>query len=116
MEAEGTDFDGRSDYGEFIANGIPAGGLFTGGDGTKTEEQAAKWGGTAGRTFDPNYHTPQDDLSNVDKVALERNSKALADTIGRYAQSTENVNGAQRRTAQRTAAAPLPQLGEHAVR
>ncbi|MEU6130673.1 M28 family peptidase [Saccharopolyspora sp. NPDC047091] len=116
VEAEGTDFDGRSDYGEFIANGIPAGGLFTGGDGTKTEEQAAKWGGTAGRTFDPNYHTLQDDLSNVDKVALERNSKALADTIGRYAQSTENVNGAQRRTAQRTAAAPLPLLGEHAVR
>ncbi|WP_035279075.1 M28 family peptidase, partial [Actinokineospora spheciospongiae] len=26
----GSDFTGRSDYGEFIANGIPAGGLFTG--------------------------------------------------------------------------------------
>ncbi|WP_243790925.1 M28 family peptidase [Saccharopolyspora gloriosae] len=116
VEIEGTDFDGRSDYGEFIANGIPAGGLFTGGDGTKTEEQAAKWGGTAGQNFDPNYHTPQDDLSNVDKVALERNAKALATTIGQYAQSTEGVNGAQsraERTGLRTAQAPLPALGDH---
>ncbi|WP_035290596.1 M28 family peptidase, partial [Actinokineospora spheciospongiae] len=30
VQTEGTDFSGRSDYGEFIANGIPAGGLFTG--------------------------------------------------------------------------------------
>ncbi|MFR9729046.1 M28 family metallopeptidase [Saccharopolyspora sp. MS10] len=112
VEAEGTDFDGRSDYGEFIANGIPSGGLFTGGDGTKTEEQAAKWGGTAGQTFDPNYHTPQDNLSNVDRVALERNAKALATTIGHYARSTEGVNGV-RRPAATTAVAPLPKLGDH---
>ena len=34
-------FDGRSDYGPFIAVGIPAGGLFTGAEGVKTAEQAA---------------------------------------------------------------------------
>ena len=32
----GTDFDGRSDYGPFIAAGIPAGGIFTGAEGIKT--------------------------------------------------------------------------------
>jgi len=32
---QGTDFSGRSDYGPFIAVGIPAGGLFTGADGIK---------------------------------------------------------------------------------
>jgi Zn-dependent M28 family amino/carboxypeptidase len=36
-----TAFDGRSDYGPFIANGVPAGGLFTGAEGIKTERQAA---------------------------------------------------------------------------
>ncbi len=33
---QGTDFSGRSDYGPFIAVGIPAGGLFTGAEGIKT--------------------------------------------------------------------------------
>ena len=33
---KGTDFSGRSDYGPFIAAGIPSGGLFTGAEGTKT--------------------------------------------------------------------------------
>jgi len=30
VESEGTDVSGRSDYGPFIAVGIPSGGLFTG--------------------------------------------------------------------------------------
>ena len=42
---KGTDFSGRSDYGPFIAAGIPAGGLFTGAEGIKT----AAGGGTLGR-------------------------------------------------------------------
>ena len=45
---KGTDFSGRSDYGPFIAAGIPSGGLFTGAEGIKTAEEAALWGGTAG--------------------------------------------------------------------
>lgn len=114
VELEGTAFDGRSDYGEFIAAGIPSGGLFTGGDEVKTEEQAAKWGGTAGRTFDPNYHTPQDNLSNVDRTALDRNVKGIAAVIEQYGRSTEGVNG-ERDRAQRaelrqaaSSAAPTP--------
>ncbi len=41
---EPTPFDGRSDYGPFIAAGIPAGGLFT---GAEQQAQAAPRRGTA---------------------------------------------------------------------
>ncbi|MFB9888404.1 M28 family peptidase [Planobispora takensis] len=77
---EGTDFDGRSDYGPFIANGIPSGGIFTGAEGIKTPEQAAKFGGTAGIAFDPCYHSECDTITNISDAALERNSKAVAYT------------------------------------
>ena len=50
---KGTDFSGRSDYGPFIAAGIPAGGLFTGAEGIKTADEAALWGGTAGQPVRP---------------------------------------------------------------
>ena len=53
LASEPTAFDGRSDYGPFIAAGIPAGGLFTGAEGIKTAEQAAKYGGTAGVAVRP---------------------------------------------------------------
>ena len=48
-----TPFSGRSDYGPFIAVGIPAGGLFTGAEGIKTAAQAATYGGTAGIAVRP---------------------------------------------------------------
>ena len=35
LPTEPTPFDGRSDYGPFIAAGIPAGGLFTGAQGSR---------------------------------------------------------------------------------
>jgi Zn-dependent M28 family amino/carboxypeptidase len=50
---KGTDFSGRSDYGPFIAVGIPAGGLFTGAEVVKTAEEAEIWGGTAGDQYGP---------------------------------------------------------------
>ncbi|TLW93526.1 M28 family peptidase [Saccharomonospora piscinae] len=93
VPTEGKDFDGRSDYGQFIAVGIPAGGLFTGAEVEKTEEQVAKWGGEAGASFDPCYHQACDDLGNVDRRALDRNADAMAYVTGSYALSTEDVNG-----------------------
>lgn len=93
VETEGTDFDGRSDYGEFIAVGIPAGGLFTGAEGIKTAAEAAKWGGTAGTAYDACYHQLCDNLGNLDYVALDRNADAAAYTIGSYALDTQPVNG-----------------------
>jgi Zn-dependent M28 family amino/carboxypeptidase len=98
VETEGTDFSGRSDYGEFIAVGIPAGGLFTGAEGVKTPEQAAKWGGTAGVAYDKCYHQACDNLGNLDRVALDRNADAIAWVTASYGVSTEDVNGVPPRT------------------
>lgn len=93
IAVQGTDFDGRSDYGPFIEVGIPAGGVFSGADETKTAEQATEWGGAADQAFDPNYHTAQDTLANVDRGALAKNGSAVAYGIGVYAQSVEGPNG-----------------------
>ena len=48
MPFTGTDFDGRSDYGPFIAVGIPAGACSPAPRGSRPPEEAAIWGGTAG--------------------------------------------------------------------
>jgi Zn-dependent M28 family amino/carboxypeptidase len=75
---KGTDFDGRSDYGPFIAAGIPSGGLFTGAEGIKTAEEAALWGGTAGEAYDKCYHQACDNFSNINLTALDVNADAVA--------------------------------------
>ena len=93
----GTDFSGRSDYGPFIFNGIPAGGLFTGAEGIKTPDQAALWGGTAGERYDPCYHRACDTYDNINLTALEVNSGAVAYATLHYAMSTETIS-AQRVT------------------
>ena len=73
-----TEFSGRSDYEAFILAGIPSGGLFTGAEEIKTEEQEAIWGGTAGEQFDPCYHEACDTIDNVNLHALEVNSDLIA--------------------------------------
>jgi Zn-dependent M28 family amino/carboxypeptidase len=114
VPTEGTDFSGRSDYGEFIKQGIPAGGLFTGAEGVKTAAQAAKWGGTAGIAYDPCYHSKCDNLGNIDRVALGRNAGAIAFVTAAYGVSTEDVNGVPPRTARAEArAASAMSLAAH---
>jgi Zn-dependent M28 family amino/carboxypeptidase len=115
VPTEGTDFSGRSDYGEFIKQGIPAGGLFTGAEGVKTAAQAAKWGGTAGVAYDPCYHSACDNLGNVDRVALGRNAGAIAFVTAAYGVSTEDVNGVPPRTkrAEVRSSAALMQAAAH---
>ncbi|MET1008397.1 MAG: M28 family metallopeptidase [Propionibacteriaceae bacterium] len=97
IPTEGTDFSGRSDYGPFIAVGIPAGGLFTGAEGIKTAEQADKWGGTAGVAYDPCYHQACDNLGNVNRAAFNQNLDAAAWSVGIYGWSTSDVNGVPNR-------------------
>ncbi|MFD5828214.1 M28 family metallopeptidase [Lentzea sp. NPDC060358] len=118
VPTEGTDFSGRSDYGEFIAQGIPAGGLFTGAEGVKTAAQAAKWGGTAGIAYDPCYHSACDNLGNIDRTALGRNAGAIAFVTAAYGVSTEDVNGVpprSKRAEARSSAAlsKAAHVGEH---
>ncbi|MEO3810185.1 M28 family metallopeptidase [Sphaerisporangium sp. B11E5] len=83
----GTDFTGRSDYGPFIAVGIPAGGLFTGAEVLKTPEQAALFGGTAGQPFDGCYHQSCDTIANINDKALALNTGAIATAAVVYAYS-----------------------------
>ncbi|KAI9346497.1 aminopeptidase Y [Obelidium mucronatum] len=68
---EPTEFDGRSDYGGFLRHGIPAGGLFTGAEVLKTEEQWKKFGGTPGVAFDPCYHLSCDTLQNIEGLGMD---------------------------------------------
>ncbi len=93
IAVSGTDFDGRSDYGPFVAAGIPAGGVFSGADEVKSDEQAELWGGTAGETFDPNYHTAQDDTANVDRAALAAAAAAVGYGTAFYAHSVDGPDG-----------------------
>lgn len=78
-------FDDGSDYAAFVEAGIPSGGVYAGDEGTKTPEQAARWGGTAGADFDPCYHAACDRSDGIDRVALERFGDALAATVARIA-------------------------------
>ncbi|AXT84953.1 aminopeptidase [Aeromicrobium sp. A1-2] len=78
LATEPTAFDGRSDYGPFIEAGIPAGGLFSGAEGVKTDEQAATFGGTAGDAFDACYHQACDTITNLSIKALYELGDAAA--------------------------------------
>jgi Zn-dependent M28 family amino/carboxypeptidase len=89
---EPTAFDGRSDYGPFIAEGIPAGGLFTGAEQPKTPAQVAQYGGIANAQFDPCYHAACDTFAGTGEgagatapglglVALDQMSDAAAHAV-----------------------------------
>ena len=82
-----TAFDGRSDYGPFIAAGIPAGGLFSGAEGIKTEEEAATFGGTAGQPYDPCYHQACDTVNNLNTAALGEFGDAVAHAVDTMART-----------------------------
>ena len=98
---KGTDFSGRSDYGPFIAAGIPAGGLFSGAEGIKTAQEAATWGGTAGVAYDPCYHLACDTYDNNNDTALAINADGVAFATLTFAMSTERVNGIKGRGSAR---------------
>lgn len=93
LPVEPTEFSGRSDYGPFIAVGIPAGGLFTGAEGIKTEEQALIYGGTAGEQYDPCYHLACDTFDNISLEALDQNADAVAHSVLTFAMTTSAING-----------------------
>ena len=91
--AKDTSFDGRSDYDGFTIAGIPSGGLFSGAEAKKSDEQAKLWGGTANEPFDPNYHQKTDTLDHVDRTALGILGGGVAYAVGIYAQDLSGRNG-----------------------
>jgi Zn-dependent M28 family amino/carboxypeptidase len=82
LATESIPFDGRSDYQSFFAEGIPAGGLFSGAEGIKTEDQAKiplpgreeleAYGGTAGVPYDSCYHKACDTINNLNQTSIEQ--------------------------------------------
>jgi len=70
--------DGRSDHGPFQEEDVPTGGLFTGAEGTKSEEQEEAFGGEAGAPFDACYHLACDDIDNLSERSLDTHSDAAA--------------------------------------
>lgn len=86
-----TEFNGRSDYGPFLDVGIPSGGLFTGAEDNKTEEEAALFGGDAGVAYDACYHAACDNITNLALDAFEINTQAIAYSIGTYASSLSSL-------------------------
>jgi Zn-dependent M28 family amino/carboxypeptidase len=86
-------FSGSSDYEGFTRAGIPAGGVFTGAVSDMTADEAQLWGGTAGAPYDPNYHQKTDTIDRIDRTALEINGKAVAYSVGLYAQDLGGPNG-----------------------
>jgi Zn-dependent M28 family amino/carboxypeptidase len=94
---EPTAFDGRSDYGPFIAVGIPAGGLFTGAEVHKTAEQVEIYGGVEDEQFDPCYHESCDTFEGTGTPlalqALDEMSDAAAHAVLTFAMSRSAVGG-----------------------
>ncbi|MGY4718981.1 M20/M25/M40 family metallo-hydrolase [Naumannella huperziae] len=83
-----------TDYNAFHDAGVPIGGLYTGGrEAPKTEEEAAKFGGTAGEFPDPNYHSAGDDLANVSLEGVGINAGVMAYAAASLGLSSEPING-----------------------
>ncbi|MEW2388120.1 M20/M25/M40 family metallo-hydrolase [Streptomyces venezuelae] len=75
---ENVEGQGRSDDASFQRVGIPTSGYATGASATKSAAEAAKWGGTAGRSYDSCYHSACDTTANVSATALDRSSDGVA--------------------------------------
>eukprot|EP00003_Mantamonas_plastica_P015038 TRINITY_DN2573_c0_g1_i4.p1 TRINITY_DN2573_c0_g1~~TRINITY_DN2573_c0_g1_i4.p1 ORF type:complete len:520 (+),score=188.40 TRINITY_DN2573_c0_g1_i4:230-1561(+) len=93
-------FDGRSDYGPFIANGIPAGGLFSGAEQLKTQQMRddknfgfpAYAPGMANAPFDACYHKLCDNVKNINQNGYSILAKAAADALQFFA-TVEDLDG-----------------------
>jgi Zn-dependent M28 family amino/carboxypeptidase len=92
LASEPTQISFRSDYAAFFFSGIPFGGLFTGASGIKSDAQAAIYGGSAGKQYDPCYHLACDTFDNINLKVLELNADAAAASTLQYSMNTRSVN------------------------
>ncbi|MGH2791000.1 MAG: M28 family peptidase [Actinomycetota bacterium] len=111
-----TAFDGRSDYGPFIAVGIPAGGLFSGAEGLKTAAQVVDYGGIMGEQYDPCYHEACDTFEGTGDgpgatppgrglISLDQLSDGAADAVLQFAMTMSAVPGTDKSSDKAAAAA-----------
>ncbi|GHA91254.1 M28 family peptidase [Streptomyces termitum] len=90
---ENVEGQGRSDDYSFQQVGIPTSGYATGASAVKSSSEAAKWGGTAGRAYDPCYHSACDTTANINATALDRSADGIAYTIWKTAVGETSTPG-----------------------
>jgi Zn-dependent M28 family amino/carboxypeptidase len=91
LATEATPFNGRSDYGPFIARGAPAGGLFSGAEGIKTAAQTAVFGGVTGVAYDSCYHQACDTFNNLNDTSFDQLAGAAATALVLYGMTKDPV-------------------------
>ncbi|ORX94493.1 glutamate carboxypeptidase II [Basidiobolus meristosporus CBS 931.73] len=92
----------RSDVGPFAAAGIPSGGLDTGAEKLKTEEEAKLFGGKAGEPYDKCYHLACDTTANLAHKAFLINGRGIAHAVATYSQDVSTVAAARGGPAKKT--------------
>lgn len=81
LESELLDLHGASDHAAFADVGVPTGGLYSGSQEIKTDEQAERFGGTAGDPLDECYHQPCDTLEHLSRAAIRIHAAAFVDVV-----------------------------------
>jgi len=89
-----TPFNGRSDYGPFIENGIAAGGLFSGAEEVKDAAGRSRFKGLANTPYDPCYHAYCDTFENINVEGITALGNA-AYTVTNYFVSTYRTNATE---------------------
>jgi Zn-dependent M28 family amino/carboxypeptidase len=74
-----SELNGRSDYAPFAEAGVPVGGLYSGAEELKTQDQSVRYGGTAGKPMDACYHRACDTIDNISDDVLSELAGAAAD-------------------------------------
>ena len=116
LESEPTAFDGRSDYGPFIAEAVLAGGLFSGAEGARPPRRRPSTVAPRDSRYDPCYHQVCDDINNLNTQALFELGDAAAHATVTLVKSKEGLFEDGSRVAQRSAKAGVKTVGsEHAV-
>jgi len=91
LPTDPTAISGSSDHGPFAERNIPVGGIYAGSSEIKSEEQVMKYGGTAGDHCDPNYHTPNDIVANLNYIIEEQMLKAVAYSVNTCSNSLPDM-------------------------
>ena len=84
---------GSSDHFPFTRAGITTGGLFSGANELKSQEQADLFGGQADAAEDPCYHLACDAASRIDTTLLSQLAAAAAWATGALASGEVRLSG-----------------------
>ena len=84
---------GSSDHFSFDQAGVPTGGLFSGANELKSEDQAALFGGTADAPEDACYHLACDTADRIDAELLGELARAAAWTTGALLSGAVELSG-----------------------